>query len=247
MKKSIAIFLFLTAALVLSACGTDLHIGNNQVITGSGKVVTQDVTVSGFNAVTMGGVGELTITQGDTESLSIEAEDNLLAVMENKVSGGTLVLGTQPGVTITPTRPIRYTLMVKDLSKLELAGLGDTHMDALKTEGLDLVISGSGNLALKNLSASDVHVTISGLGSMELAGQASSLTLDLKGSGNLNARDLPVKDAKVKISGLGGATIWSSDTLDIQISGAGNLEYYGSPKVSQSVTGLGNIKSLGAK
>jgi hypothetical protein len=247
MKKLILLFVIFTAALALSACGADLHIGSNQVVTGSGKVVTQDVAVSGFTAVTLGGVGELTITQGDTESLSIEAEDNLLAVMENKVSGGTLVLGTKPGVTITPTRPIRYTLAVKDLSKLELAGLGSAKMDGLKTGRLELVLSGSGNLQLKNLDAQDVRATISGLGSMELYGQAASLDLELKGSGNLTAGDLAVKDAKVSITGLGNATIWPASTLDITISGAGNLEYYGSPKITQNITGLGNIKSLGAK
>lgn len=247
MKKIIPLILFLVAALTLSACGMNVHISSNKVVTGSGNVVTQEVSVSGFDAVQLDSIGDLTITQGDTESLNIEAEDNILAVLETKVSGKTLVLGSQDNVTLTPTKPIRYTLTVKDLSSLQLAGLGSVSMDSLKTGQLDLSISGSGNLKLLGLQAETVDVVISGLGSVELTGQASALRLEMDGSGNCRAGELAVRDAEINISGLGNATLWASDSLDIRISGAGNLDYYGSPRVSQEISGLGSIKSLGDK
>lgn len=247
MKKTIPIILLLVAALMLSACGANIHIGSSKVVTGSGNVVTSEVSVSGFDAVQLDSIGDLTITQGDTESLSIEAEDNILDVLESKVSGKTLVLGSQDNVTLTPTKPIRYTLTVKDLASVKLAGLGNVSMDGLKTGRLDLNISGSGNLTLLGLQAESVDVAISGLGSVELTGQASALRLEMEGSGNCRAGDLAVRDAEINISGLGNATLWASDSLDIRISGAGNLEYYGSPRVSQEISGVGSIKSLGEK
>lgn len=247
MKKTTSLFLILVAALVLSACNVNIQIGNNEVITGSGKVITREIEVSGFDSVLLSGIGDLTITQGDTESLSIEAEDNIMAVLTNEVRGGQLNLGTQPNTTITPTKPIRYTLVVKDLSKLELSGLGNATLDGLTAGQLDLVISGSGNMGLANVKAEDVRVTISGLGSVEVTGAAPALTVALKGSGNFKGGDLAVKTAKVEISGLGSATVWAAESLDVKISGSGNLEYYGSPKVSQDISGLGHVENRGAK
>lgn len=247
MKKSISLFIILIAALALSACNVNVQIGNNEVITGSGNVITREIEVSGFDSVLLAGIGDLTITQGETESLTIEAEDNILDVLENKVQAGELVLGTRQGVTITPTRTIRYTLVVKDLSKLELAGLGNASMDGLTAGRLELSITGSGNLDLENVQAEDVRATIDGLGSVEISGTAESLDARLNGSGNFKAGDLAVKTATVEIDGLGSATVWAADALDVKIGGAGNLEYYGSPKVSQNISGLGRVEGLGTK
>ncbi len=247
MKKLSIVIVLLVAALTLSACGINIHVGGNKVVSGSGNVVTQNIDVSGFDSIRLSGLGDLTITQGDKESLTIEAEDNILAELESRVSGSWLELGTHEGVNITPTKRIRYTLVVKNLNGLDLAGLGNATVDGLKTERLNLKISGSGDLELADVSAQDVRITISGLGSVQIAGEATSLNVNLAGSGDCNAGDLAVKTADVNISGLGGTTVWASDTVDINISGAGNLNYYGSPNISQNISGLGHVKGLGSK
>ena len=73
-------------ALLLSACGID-------VVTGSGHLATETRSVSGFDQVELAIRGELIITQGDQESLEIEAEDNLLDYIETTTYGDTLVIG----------------------------------------------------------------------------------------------------------------------------------------------------------
>ncbi|MEM5775210.1 MAG: hypothetical protein AAGU05_09440, partial [Anaerolineaceae bacterium] len=52
--------------------------------------------VSSFDAVLLSSIGDLTISQGDTESLTVEAEDNILPVLTQQVHGGQLGLGAQP-------------------------------------------------------------------------------------------------------------------------------------------------------
>ncbi|MHC4958535.1 MAG: hypothetical protein ACYTGN_09170 [Planctomycetota bacterium] len=47
-------------------------------IHGSGRRVTVERAVSGFDRVTFRAVGEVTLIQGDEEGLSIEIDDNLL-------------------------------------------------------------------------------------------------------------------------------------------------------------------------
>ena len=69
---------------LLSACNA---------VRGSGDVVTETRAVSGFDQVSLSGQGELIVTQGDQESLEIEAEDNIIAVIETEVRGNTLYIG----------------------------------------------------------------------------------------------------------------------------------------------------------
>lgn len=247
MKKPLILIAILIATLLLSACNLNVNIGNSQAVIGSGNVITREIPVSDFDAVILGGIGDLTITQGDTESLVIEAEDNIFAVLESKVEGGQLVLDSMPNISMTPNKRIRYTLVVKDLSKLELSGLGNVTLDGLTTDRLELNISGSGDMKLRNVQATEVRVNIGGLGSVEISGQAGSLGLDLGGSGDCNAGDLAVRDAEIEISGLGSATVWASDQISVTISGSGDLEYYGSPRISQDISGLGSTHSLGNK
>ena len=84
MKKRVVLLLALV--LLLAACD-----GGDQG--GSGKVITEERDVSGFDRVHLTGSGVAEIIQGETESLVIEAEDNIMSSIESKVENGTLTLG----------------------------------------------------------------------------------------------------------------------------------------------------------
>ena len=48
------------------------------VVTGSGQVGSETPPVSGFTGVSLTDVGEGIVEQGESESLTIEADDNVL-------------------------------------------------------------------------------------------------------------------------------------------------------------------------
>ena len=50
----------------------------NNTIKPSGNIVTKDFPVSSFNAIKANGLYELVLTQGDKESVKIEADDYLV-------------------------------------------------------------------------------------------------------------------------------------------------------------------------
>ena len=75
-----------------------------RTIKGSGNVVTEERDVSGFDRVALSGFGEVIITQGDKESLTVETDDNLMRYIETKVRGGTLELGfTDDDILLRPS------------------------------------------------------------------------------------------------------------------------------------------------
>lgn len=242
--KQVLLLVVLGLAALVTACGFNLN-----ATRGSGKIVTESRPVSNFHRVDLTGFGELNITQGDTESLTIETDDNLMSLITTKVTDGTLAIGLDPTrnvLNLTATRMI-FTLQVKNLDSLLITGAGNVKMPALKSDALTITTSGAGNLNFAGVEAKTLKVTLSGAGNIVLAGQVETQEASLSGFGSYDGGNLKSANARVNLSGAGSATVWATQTLDARISGAGGVSYYGSPQVTQTISGVGAVKSLGNK
>ena len=239
-RYPLAVCLLAIAVLILSACAVT-------TVRGSGKVVTEEREVSGFEGVTLSGIGKVIITQGDEESLAIETDDNLMRYIESEVRDGRLELRIAEDTIPISSRPIIYRVSVIDLTTLDSSGVGSFEVDALDTDRLQVTLSGAGDIDIDSLSAADLDVRASGAGNLKISGVVETQELDLSGVGGYTATDLKSQTAAVRISGAGSAVVWVLDTLDVEISGAGNVEYYGSPSVDQDISGAGRVTSRGDK
>jgi hypothetical protein len=250
MKERISVIIVFAAAIVLSGCQGMLPGGRGAVVFGSGQVISEPRQVSGFSAVSLSGVGLLTIAQGETESLTVEAEDNLMPLIKTQVKEGTLfILVDKDGryASMVPTRSINYHLIVKELNRIDLSGAGNVESDNLKNDRMQVNISGAGNVRIKQLQATDITTRLSGAGSMDVAGNVVSQAAEINGVGNYHADGLNSQRAQVSVSGAGGAVLWTQDNLAVTISGAGSVGYYGAPKVAQRIAGVGSVHKLGDK
>ena len=215
---------------------------------GSGNVVTETREVSGIDAVQLAVDGTLTIHQGDEEGLTIEAEDNILPLLETRVERGTLTIRYDRRVdSIRPTRPVRLQLAVRGLSAIGVSGSGQVEAPALRAEKLELVVSGSGAVTLGELQARELETVISGSGRVEASGEVGSQGVRISGSGDLSAEGLRGGDAAVVISGSGRATASVGGKLAVTITGSGELRYRGNPAaVTQVITGSGRVTRIAA-
>lgn len=213
---------------------------------GSGKVSTENREVSGFNKVSLSGIGDLEISQGSTESLSIEAEDNIIPKITTDVKDGTLEIGFDSKVwNILPTRPVKFHLVMNQLNKVDTSGAGSVTVKDLETDTLEINVSGTGNVSMANLAANTLTINIAGLGNFDVSGNVNSQQVTINGAGRYQAGDLQSKSAKIVVNGGGGATVWVTDTLDVQVAGIGGVDYYGHPNVTPNITGAGKVTELG--
>jgi len=236
-------------ALATLACSISIPF-RSESVTPSGNIITETRTVSAFDRIEVSTIGEMTIIQGKTESLVIEADDSIMPYIETNVSGNKLTIGFKDNVSLnfnlngtSPT--LNYTLTVKDLTSLSISGLASVDCHSLETNDLSILISGGGNVDIDSLMTDILSVDISGLGDVTLDGQVNSQDVNISGAGSYQGGDLMSATASVNLSGLGDATMWVTDNLDVFISGAGSVNYYGSPSISQDISGLGDLNSLG--
>ncbi|OGO16907.1 MAG: hypothetical protein A2Z14_01960 [Chloroflexi bacterium RBG_16_48_8] len=57
-----------------------------QTIQGSRNIITEARDVGGFNRIELEGMGKVILTQGEEESLTIEADDNLMEYITTEVT-----------------------------------------------------------------------------------------------------------------------------------------------------------------
>lgn len=245
MNRKSYLFVLPLIALVLMSC----RFGNIRIdrerINGSGNLKTETREVSNVERVALEDIGDLTIIQGDTEGLTVEADDNILQYIETEMRGRELVLKVQDGYQVSSNPTIRYTLRVKNLNRISVAGAGNVEAESLEVGDLNLDVAGAGNVNLSNLQADRLTAETSGSGNFNLDGKVASQNIIITGAGNYSAGALESGSADVTITGAGNVTVWAVDELDIRINGFGDVSYYGSPEVSQSITGGGAVKSLG--
>lgn len=142
---------------------------------------------------------------------------------------------------------LRYTLTVRALDRIEMAGLGEIRVPSLRAERLELRHSGTGGLKIHDFRGEELIVHQAGLGNIDIEGQVTTQDVDLSGTGSYNAGGLESATARVGVSGLGSAVVWVRESLDARISGTGSIEYYGSPRLGQQVSGLGSVRRRGER
>jgi hypothetical protein len=214
----------LLSMFLLTACGfniTSFDPRSMTRITGSGKVVTESRSVSGFNGLIVNGVGRVFIDQTGTESLTITTDDNFLPYVETQVRDGKLTIEFKSKVVPNNLKDLTFRLTVKDLNSIELNG-------AVALEG-------------KGIEASQMTVNVSGAGAVKLDGKVDQLAVTLSGTGAHDSENMECKRATVTNNGAGAAVVRVSDELNATINGIGFIEYIGNPKVTKGVHGLGVV------
>ncbi len=253
----------LLVAMLVSGCGF-------QIVTGSGKIATETRNVSGFTSVSLAGIGNVYLTQGQTESVRIQAEDNLIPYFDTSVQGTTLKIGIKDqymGISLHPTQPVKFFVTLPRIESVMLAGSGNIFAgkvqagafaisllgsgnistDALAARNVDILLGGSGNITLGSLSASTVTANIAGSGDIQVdALTADKVSAKTAGSGNISmGGKVTEQSAEILGSGDYRAGGLKSDNATIRVTGSGNSQVSASGILNVTILGSGDVAYSG--
>lgn len=215
-RRFVVLLLVMLAVVVLSACDEGFLDAGVQ---GSGNLVTESRDVGGFDEILLLSSGDVVVTIGASEALTIEAEDNIMPLLTTEVRNGRLELGSEDN--FSTTERITYTITATTL------------------EGVQ--INGSGDIDVVDLDASTFEVTINGSGDVGVAGATGRLTVEINGSGDFNGESLSAQEGAVEVAGSGSVLVNVTDVLDVAIAGSGDVTYIGDPRVNEDISGSGEV------
>jgi hypothetical protein len=209
-----------------------------------GMAQKQQRDMTEFNKISFATGGYLEIIQDDKQSVALEGTQSEIDQIETKVENGRLRIYTKNYVNQIGNLKVYIT--VKELSDITVAGSGDVVMNSpLKTERLNLEISGSGNIRVFDLSSTKVELQVAGSGNINVKGvSAERIDVNVTGSGDVKASGLQTKIADVNITGSGSVEVNATESIEGNIVGSGNLYYKGNPKINTHITGSGRTREL---
>lgn len=226
---------------------------------------TEVRTFNGIDGVTLIGSGDVSITLGDKEEITIHAPADLIPYILTEEKDGMLYIGKQKKgwkkfkyfneyvhfdlvlksvshVSVSGSGNIDLEKLSGEISSVKVSGSGNIEVDQINSNKLKVNISGSGNIDIENLSADILGVSINGSGDIDLDGKAGELDITISGSGDFIGNDLKSENVSINIYGSGDSQVWANESLDVHVSGSGEVTYHGNPSVNSRVTGSGAIR-----
>jgi hypothetical protein len=206
-------FLPLLAIGFLPACNDTTGTDSDSRVVGSGNIITEARAASGFDKLSLEGVGQLIIDQTGDESLTITTDDNILPHLTSEVRDGRLTLGVSDNTTLEPSDDIVYRLTVESLTEIDVSGVGTIEVAGLVTTSLSSIISG--------------------VATMTMAGVTDTQHISISGVGNYLAENFQSRETVLDGSGVMLVVVRVSELLDGDVcGGVGSVEYIGDPTVS---------------
>jgi hypothetical protein len=212
-------------------------------------VLRETRAVTGFSRIEIDGQADITLRQGTTEGLTLEATAQGLKQIRTEVRGRTLRISLvdqshwwQWMTGGSTTRTPRITIDLIQIERIEAAGAVNILADSLKANELRLDFAGACKLKIGDLQAAKLRLDGAGAIKAEIAGKVTEQSIDLSGAGSYQAVDLISDTIALQVSGAGKAIVNARTLLKAEISGAGLVEYAGNPRLEQEVSGIGKIR-----
>ena len=225
-----------TAVLFASVLFTNCNVICTE---GTGPVQTDKREPGAFKEIALGISADITVLKGETSSLIIEAQSNLIEKIKTKIRGDKLIISDEG--CISSKERIKITAYLPELEGLQVNGSGNIMVpDTFQVKDIGLEINGSGDITGKFIAAK-IESDIRGSGNIILSGSANKHTMEILGSGDIKARDLPCNSSDVHVAGSGDVFVYTIQNLDVKINGSGTVHYKGKPSVYSSVNGSGKV------
>lgn len=229
--RRIMLTLFGFMALFIMAKAQD----KEETIQGNGKLVTRDIPVHSFDALKASGIYELRLSQGNTESVKIEADENLMDLFQVRNEGSKLVIDMKKmeHKNLNIKDKMRVYVTFKNLKTLELSTIGNVNAEAaMNFDNLEVTNKSVGNVNL-NLTANKLEFRNSSVGNVKLSGKAQDAAFHNSGVGSLHAGNFVVQTINIENTGVGSAEVNAEKNLKVKDSFLGKVRNKGNATVKR--------------
>jgi hypothetical protein len=239
MNKKMTLWLLtaLLLAVALSGCNVIGNVPGNG-IDGSGVIVSREYDFSDFSEIEVSQAFQATITRGDTYSVVVRIDDNLVDRLLVEQDGNRVSIGLVQD-TLLGQATLEADVTLPALTRLNAAGAASAQLNGFAAAD-DFAAEASGASRIHgDIAAGNVTLRATGASTISLAGEGHAVAADASGASTIDLEEFAAVDANVVANGASSITVNLTGRLDAEASGASNVFYLGSPT-------LGNINTNGA-
>jgi hypothetical protein len=238
MKKLVLVLLPILSAIFLSSC---------EKVVGEGPIVTETRSVTNFKKISVNISGVINYSIGPVYKVELQAQQNILDILQTNLSGDELVLKVKEGKRLKTHEDIVINITAPYVQRINLSGSANLFVTGdVENNEMDLKVSGSGNIKIQKVAITEKLIaTISGSGGIFIqSGTCKNEHLKISGSGKIDLADILSEKATTEISGSGDMLVNLSQSLNATISGSGSVLYKGNPVITTHISGSGKVQPL---
>jgi hypothetical protein len=197
-------------------------------VRGSGRATKVSREVAPFNAIHVGGGIHLNVSSGPQAPLIVEADDNLIDLVETTVSSsGELDIHFRTLGLVWSSATVVVTARAPAIRALQASGGSSIEAKLDPAEALELEASGGADLRARSLEIGKLSASGSGGAVLELSGRTDELALEISGGARVRAQQLAARI--VRVDGSGGCTgkLRASELIQGSLSGGCSLAVAG--------------------
>lgn len=239
--KTIKIASILAVTLLLSSCNMDIRLGQ---VNGNGNVVTDERTVTENFTAVKGSAGlDVYLTEGAENKIVVEADENLLDIIETEINNGKLNITTTENIGRSKSKKVHVTY--KEINKIYASSGADVIGNSvIKSEKITLDASSGSDLEVEVFAKEVIAETSSGA-DLNVSGKATLLMASSSSGSAIKARGLLVINCNADASSGADITVNVKEKLSTEATSGGNIKYYGNPSaVSNDASRSGKVRKM---
>ena len=211
-------------------------------VRGSGNIVSENRTESGFNSIDVSGDIDVYIKQDSASSVKVEADDNILEYIEVHTDGSTLEIYTEGNIRLKPSHKIKVYVSNPEYKDLQVSGASSIRSENEITSpgALHVDISGASEGRLE-VNAPKVSVNLTGASNANIKGKTKDFDGGASGASEIRCFDLLTENAEVDASGASSIEVYASVKIAGQASGASSVNYKGNAQVNVEKSGASSV------
>jgi len=205
--------------------------GTNTTVLASNE--TENRKVKEFNEIKVSAGIDLYLKMGDTESVKIVADDDIIDEVVTEVKDGTLRIYMKKSnwFNWNGNKTRKAYVTVKELNVLQASSGSDVRSEnTLKGEILDVRASSGSDVDI-DVFYKNVSLDTSSGSDARLRGKTKTFKAEASSGSDINAGDLESKICNVRASSGSDATVNVSDELYAKASSGADIKYYGNPGI----------------
>lgn len=235
-KIIVATILSLTAM----SCNFDMNFSTG--VRGNGDVVTEERKLSESFSVIEANEGlDVYLTQGDIESITVEADENLHDIIITEIEDGVLKIHTSENIGRSSSKKVLVSF--KDVTKIKSTSGSDVFStNTITADYLELKSTSGSDMEL-DVDVTELDCKSTSGSDLRLSGTTKKLTAEATSGSDIKAANLIAESSHVKATSGADISVNTTKELTAKATSGADITYYGNPKTVNKSDGVsGSIR-----
>jgi hypothetical protein len=194
-------------------------------IDGNGNITTQNRESQPFSEIKASDGLVVNISQGDKESISVIADENLQEVIKTEIDKNVLKIYTSKGIDKSNSKIINVTFV--SIDRIEVSSAATlTSNSVLNSTKMSIEVTSAATLTA-TLETKSTNIEASSAATCNIKGKCVYLSSEISSASTLNAKDVLCGQIKIKASSAATSNLrGETGILDVETSSGATINAY---------------------